>query len=138
MTSITTSPKGTSSNSSQALHDLEKIVRANVRGSDNELRSKAEVELKQIKQRQPANYFTGLCALMAHSSDPMIRSFAAVLLRQILAVTDDTYDNIPFQCQAQVRQTLLTCCAEEKDRDTLLQVSHALGQCAVHILCKQR
>ena len=114
--------------------DLEKCVKANVEGTNNVMRQKAEDYLSNLRSNQPNDYISGLSQLLAQSKDNNVRSFSAVLLRQSMGILDNSFDNAPIKTKNDLKQLLLNIAQNETDRNVLLQVSQLVGVLACKVL----
>lgn len=118
--------------------DLQEALRTIISGlSDNETRRAKEIWLQQFRLANPNGFTTALLYSMGSSEEPQVRMLAAVLLRQVLGVLQESPLNAIKEISPEVVQLckteFLRVLQAEPVKAVKRRVCDALGQLAMTV-----
>ncbi|MES1907985.1 MAG: hypothetical protein MHM6MM_001002 [Cercozoa sp. M6MM] len=98
---------------------------------DDSVRHQATQQLLQLRQSDGNAYLSSLAEVLAGHPEPHLRQFAAILLRQLCAISmkDTTWTEAPQEVRGKVQQALLSCLGNEQEH----AVVRAVAQCVAAI-----
>eukprot|EP00808_Paulinella_micropora_P024555 g22300.t1 len=118
--------------SNDPLAQFEQVV-ARCQSEDNDIRGEAEKIFFKTAER-PDSFFTGLTHLLVRSSEPKVRIFCAVMMRQYLEVANPAWGQVSGPSRDLVQKGLLQQVKTESERPVRLAVAGAVGALAVKML----
>ena len=92
--------------SSPNAHQWFENVARGAMSPDNNVRQRAEAGFEQAKQ-QPDRFFAMLLQAMCNSKDLAVRQFSAVMLRQVLSLSNPLWSKVGKMMQEKVKEAFL-------------------------------